>query len=308
MRDAIIIPFYNGDEYIEKCIDSIMENCHQNLKIYVINNSDRPTTVHSLLPRCDEIRIVDTNPRIGFSAANNIGAKLAISEGADTIISLNQDTILADDCLTHMISVFEANQDIAIVAPITYKHDFKNVDELFIKYYLSQCPELFYDALNGRPKQLYLVERVSGACFAMRAAVIKSCGYFDELYFMYQEDDDLCRRIRCCKKLICISPRAKIAHMHSNRIDNPDHSGKRYSWQRHSRAIYELKSFDAPLYYSVIKVFGYNSIDYLKAIFTMKFYRAIDYLIKDMGLLLKYKKISDARRFERDLKNEIFNK
>jgi GT2 family glycosyltransferase len=308
MRVAIIIPFYNGDEYIEKCLDSIQANDNSNVSIYIINNSDRATKVHSYLQRYKMLRIIDTKPRIGFSGANNIGANIAIAEGAEIIVSLNQDTILAKNCLEKLLLPLLSNQQIAIVAPITHRYDFKCIDERFIKYYLSQCPELFCDALSGSIKDLYLVEKVSGACLAIRTETIRDYGYFDPLYFMYSEDDDLCRRIRYGKGCICIAPSAKVAHLHSNRMENCDHVDKRYSWQRHSRAIYELKRLDKPLYYNLFKVIGNNSIDYLKAILTLRMSKVFDYLLNDIRILIKYPRITKARRYERALREKHISK
>jgi GT2 family glycosyltransferase len=302
MRIAIIIPYYNGDEFIIKCLESVVESSRLQVPIYIINNSDRATLVHSLRSQYPMITIVDTRSQIGFGRANNIGAERAISDGAEVLVVHNQDIIVDIHCYEELLSPLVDDPSIAITAPLLYTYDFASVDEVFIKYFLSQCPMLIYDAFNRSMGATYDVDTILGACFAVRVETVKEYGLFDPLYFMYAEDEDLCRRLRYAHKRVCIAPRAKVAHMHSNRLGNQEGSSRRRLWKRRSDAIYRLKDLDHRFMHNALAVLRDRALDYLRSLATLNVLQVGQYLAQDTDLVRKLPHILASRRREDNLR------
>ena len=63
------------------------------------------------------MEIIGLTENLGYAGNNNVGIKAAIDQGADWIFVLNEDTILADDCLERLIEIGESDPKIGIVGP-----------------------------------------------------------------------------------------------------------------------------------------------------------------------------------------------
>ena len=296
---CIVIPFYNGDEYIEACLKSLsVGSCAQAGKI-VVNNSDKPTNLPDIAGSYGNVTVIDAKPRIGFGRACNEGAKIAVLNGARYIIILNQDCVVHEDLVSQLIAPFEESAELVLTAPIHYDFSFSSIESFFISHHISTCPELFYDALNQQIKIRYKLDYVSGACFAIRSDFIERFGLFDPIYFMYGEDDDLCRRIKYLNYDIALIPRAKIGH--HNQAKDCSNERYRHTLVRHSKSIYYLKDIKAPFVRSCLKVF-YRSIKYYpRRILSFNIPYISGYLTGDINLLINLPRIIRSRNAEMSL-------
>lgn len=300
---AIVIPFYNGDGYIKYCLDSIKESDFDSVNTYIINNSDKPTNIHDIVKEYKNIMVHDASARIGFGKASNLGAKLAIRNGADIVVILNQDIIIKNNCLRELVLPFYVDPHIYITAPINFTYDFKNIESFYVKFYLSQCPELIYDSLCGSTKRYYEVQQITGSCFAIRSKIINKIGFFDPLYFMYFEDDDLCRRIRYLNKKIVIISNGGVAHKHSH--TNIDMSGNTHRWKRISKTIYILKELNNSIFHNILKATRNNLSDYFNSVARLKVISLLEYIIDDLRLFSKIHMIINSRRAEKNINSCI---
>jgi GT2 family glycosyltransferase len=288
----LVIPFFNGDDYIENCLDSIKANTVEISRIIIVNNSDIPTNIHKIAKYHKNIDLIETKPRIGFGKACNKGAQYAIENGAEFIICTNQDVIFGPTVVSDLIDSFSEKDNIVMSAPIIYTYDFKNMDSFFLKWYLSQCPELIYDALKQNLQQKYQTPSIPGTCFAVKSEFIKQFGLFDSLFFMYREDDDLCRRIMYLGYDIVIVPSAAVAH-------SPGHLNPAMEkWQRYSSAILELKDPEKSFLYALVrKGFQYFWED-LGLFVSFRFMRLYNNIISDIKLVISLAKVFRKRRNE----------
>ena len=298
IRIFFIIPFYNGDRYIEVCLQSIFKNANESFEVIIVNNSDRPTKIKRIVKDFKNVTVIDTETRIGFAKANNLGAKVAIESGAEYIICLNQDTILHKNAISEMIKPLIESYSIVITAPIPYSYDFTKIESFFIKWYLTQCPDLLNDALNNNLKTKYEVQYISGACFAIRSNFIQKYGFFDPIYFMYAEDEDLCRRVKYLGYKIVIVPNAKFAHYHTHTSGEEEHQKMIKLWQRHSRAIYQLKNIKDPFYNAISRLMYKYFIDYISLIIRFKFITLYRNMCLDIRLFFDLPRILKRRRIE----------
>ncbi|MFZ0929918.1 MAG: glycosyltransferase family 2 protein [Syntrophobacteraceae bacterium] len=296
---SIVIPFYNGDEFIDTCLKSLsLGSCAKADKI-IVNNSDKPTEIHNIAASYENITVIDAKPRIGFGRACNDGAKICVDRGAQYIIFLNQDSIVHEDLLVELIKPLEESDDLIVTAPIHYDYNFSSIERGFIAGYLTRCPALFYDALNHQLRNRYKIDCISGACFAIRSEFINRYGLFDPVYFMYWEDDDLCRKIRHLKYDIALVPGAKIAHR--------NHVGESYNdmkkvemWMRHSKFIYDLKDINILFLKTCIYVCYYSINDYLRYCTAFRFDKILHALITDIRLVINLPRIMLSRNVERN--------
>jgi GT2 family glycosyltransferase len=142
-----------------------------------------------------------------------------------------------------MLAPFKKDPDIMIVAPLLKTYTDDSVEDFFIKYYISQAPAFLTDLLRGETADHYPLERISGACFAfgLRQERYPYAYFFDPLFFMYYEDEELCQRIRAAGgKIVLTHGGAVFYHRHSNTDPEEDRDAILRS-QLLSRNILRLK-------------------------------------------------------------------
>jgi GT2 family glycosyltransferase len=166
---------------------------------------------------------LDTNR--GYAGNNNVGIKAAMDRGADWILVLNEDTILAPDCLTHLIEVAENDHRIGIVGPLVFHHDEPNVIQSagghLSKYWVASHRgqnEVDYGQF-AMPSE---VEWISGCAIMVRHIVIDQVGMLDERFFYYCEETEWCLRARQNGWTIMHVPQAKVWHKGVQRDYQPN--------------------------------------------------------------------------------------
>lgn len=197
-----------------------------------------------------------------------------------------------------MIKPLIESYNIMITAPIPYSYDFTKIESFFIKWYLAQCPDLLNDALNNNLKTKYEVQYISGACFAIRSIFIQKYGFFDPIYFMYSEDEDLCRRVINLGYKIVIVPKAKFAHYHTHTSKDEKVQNKINLWRRHSRAIYQLKDIKDPFYNAISRLIYKYFIDYISLMIRFKFITLYKNMCLDIRIFIDLPKIIRSRKAE----------
>jgi GT2 family glycosyltransferase len=257
----IIIAFYNGINFIKPCLESLAK-CSGNFKVIIVDNSTIETGVDELVKNYSFSSIVKTQPGIGFAKANNFGTKIAIDQGASHIVILNQDTIVENDFVEKLLKPFDNDPSLAIVAPLLYDYNFETIESFFVKWYLAQNPAIIKDAFENDLKSQYYLEKISGACFAIRVDVIKRIGLFDPIYHMYSEDEDLCRKLKHNGYQIGLNPHLRISHFHFNTNPDPDTITRKMLWQRESLAIFALKDPGNGLFFNIFRLVKNNLLSY----------------------------------------------
>ncbi|GMU95350.1 MULTISPECIES: glycosyltransferase [Ignavibacterium] len=207
---SIIIVNYNVKEYLKNLLHSIRK-ASQNLstEIIVIDNASDDGSVEMLREKFPDVKLIANEKNLGFGKANNIGLKEAKGK---YILLINPDTLVAEDTFTKLIEFFESHPDAGMVGckilnpdgtlqlacrrsfpgPWTSFTKVTGLSSLFPKSKLFARYNLTYLDEN----QTYEVDAISGSFMMLRKDVYDKVGGFDEQFFMYGEDLDLCYRIQ----------------------------------------------------------------------------------------------------------------
>ncbi len=207
---SIIIVNYNVKEFLQNLIHSI-EKASTNItkEIIVIDNASDDGSVEFLKEKFPQIRLIANKINLGFGKANNIGLKEATGK---YILLLNPDTIVAEDTFEKMLEFFDKNSEAGLAGckilnpdgtlqlacrrsfpgPWTSFTKVSGLSSLFPKSKLFARYNLTYLDEN----QSYEVDAISGSFMMMRKVVYEKVGGFDEQFFMYGEDLDICYRIQ----------------------------------------------------------------------------------------------------------------
>lgn len=226
---SIIIVTWNSQDEIEKCLESVFNNT-ENLEFEVIvidnNSSDKTAeTVQKLFGKEDrKTRLIINNENKGYTAACNQG--IAESTG-NSILFLNPDTVFCGNPAEILLKKLYEDKLNGAVAPQLLNED-KTIQKscrTFPRYFdmfceMSLISYIFPGSiLLSNWKMNYFshneeraVEQPMAAALMVKKEVLNETGFFDEDFFMFFNDVDLCRRITGNGYRIIFYPEAKIIH------------------------------------------------------------------------------------------------
>ncbi len=203
-RLCIIIVNYNTGELLSRCLDSIRAQRQGDCRVIVVDNASVDESVELVRSGYPEVRLIANDRNLGFAAANN----QAIEEtNAEFLFFLNPDTELQPGCLVEIMAFMAAHPEIGMAGPAIINSDgshHSTVEDSYPGSHYS-CGEV--DDLPGD------IAWLLGAALVVRRKVIADVCGFDERFFLYAEDIDLCLEIRKKNWSLGYIPTAKVLHL-----------------------------------------------------------------------------------------------
>ncbi|GIW62483.1 MAG: glycosyl transferase [Patescibacteria group bacterium] len=265
---SIVILTFNSSKDIVSCLDSIYKNCKKynfnNFEVLIVDNQSTDDTVaiaNKLKDQYKGLSVVINKGNFGFSKGNNEGVK---SAKGDYLLFLNPDVDLIDVDFSELISFLDKDPKAGALSIKLVLDDgqldkachrgdptlFRSVSYLLgLEEIFSKLPilnRLFggYHLVGMDMSSVHQVEAVSGAFLLVKKSVFELVSGFDEDYFMYGEDLDLCLRIRLKGFKIYYYPKYKaVHHKYRSGMKSPLLKIRRktsfYFWQ--AKKIYFLK-------------------------------------------------------------------
>ncbi len=204
---SFLIVNYKVGDLVHQSIQSIEKHVKTPYEIIVFDNASNDGSTQSLMGQYDNTRVIASENNLGFGAGNNQAYKYSSGE---FIFLLNPDTILIDDSVDRMIAYLKANQKTGLVSPRLLYEDgsLQRSIRQFYSYYGSLIDNRFMNPVIARfPKitewlpglldhnKSQFIDWAKGAALLIRREVIEEIGLFDEQFFIYGEEMDLCYRI-----------------------------------------------------------------------------------------------------------------
>ncbi|MCW8806111.1 MAG: glycosyltransferase [Ignavibacteriaceae bacterium] len=207
---SIIIVNYNVKEFLQNLLHSIEKASSKISKeIIVIDNASDDGSVEVIKDKFPSINLIENKINVGFGRANNQG--LAVAKG-NYILFINPDCIVSEDTFDKMISFFESHPDCGLAGckilnsdgtlQLACRRSFPGPWTSFTK--VTGLSNMFpnsrifarYNLTYLDENKTYEVDAVSGSFMMIRKDVYKKTNGFDEQFFMYGEDLDLCYRVQ----------------------------------------------------------------------------------------------------------------
>ena len=204
---SVVIVTFMSDEVIHDCIQSISSE----IKIIVIDNSNNRIFKESIEKKYKNVECYLSPRNIGMGAGNNLGLKKVKTDYA---FILNPDVVLEENTIDEIIYASKDIESFGIIAPISNKENYPN-------YKLDQETNFLYSEINP-----FKVNVIDGFALLLNLKKLnqiddfKNFNYFDENFFMYLENDDLCKKIIDNKENIYVIPKSKINHLGGKAVNN----------------------------------------------------------------------------------------
>ena len=184
---TVIITSFRSGTKIKNCIQSI----DKQIRVILVENSNDLEFKKNIEREFDNVECILTGANLGYGRANNIGLKIVRTKYA---LILNPDTTLHKDAIENFLKVTQKIREFAIIGP--YIQEEKNYEE-----------KNNFDDLTAVP-----VINVKGFAMFLNLSEFKDIGFFDEIFFFYFEEIDLCKRLVNQGKKIYLVPDIIIHH------------------------------------------------------------------------------------------------
>jgi len=221
---SIIIVSFNSKEPLKQCLESLLRNIDEDMEIIVVDNASTDGTREMLQQiQWPNLNVIFNKTNLGFAKACNQGAK--VSKG-DYLLFLNPDTIIQVEVVRELSELLDRRTDVGIVGPKILYPDGA------LQLSCGEVPRLHYAIFEAF--RLWMVSKrlfggyrymtwdhdeerdvgwVSGACLMIRRKLFDEVGGFDENFFIYDEDADLCLRVKSHGYRVIYYPKTSIVHV-----------------------------------------------------------------------------------------------
>lgn len=271
MDVSIILVNYNTKELTINSIKSILEKTKEiEYEIIVVDNNSQDDSIETIEHKFSKIKIIKNLTNAGFGTANNIAIKQARGK---YILCLNTDTLLINNAIKEMFDFMEANQCVGVCGGNLYDIDMKptmsysNFPNFWNCLSISWLLKKIFPILRNH-KEIKIIKEVdfiTGADIFFRKSVLDEVGLFDEQFFMYSEEVDLCKRIKNAGYNIKIIPNAKIIHLEGKSNKNFWNNTKmrvksKYLYARKHQKIIDIggMKFSYILFHFLALIFTFN--------------------------------------------------
>jgi len=205
---TVIITSFHSRDKIFSCIESI----EKSIKIIVIENSNDEKLKEEIHSKYQNVECILSKENLGYGAGNNLG--LSKVETSYALI-VNPDVTLNTDAVNKFFLRINNLKDFGIVAPISQNEKYNNFN------------------IND-DKEIKEVDNVKGFAMFLNMKTLKQINFFDDNFFLYFEEIDLCRRLKKNNSKIFIDPTIKVSHLggtsHNSEIEKPMELSRNWHW------------------------------------------------------------------------------
>jgi GT2 family glycosyltransferase len=262
-RVAILVLNCNGKRWLEKCFAAVLAQSSTEIETWLVDNGSSDGSVSYVRERFPGVKIMAFGGNLGFGAAYN---RAVDATSAPLIALLNNDTIVQPGWLNALTTALEPDHRVAVVGskllfmnrPMIVNHAGGRLTIVGAAY------DIGFGQLDGvRFEHAGPIGCASGAALLMRREAFIAAGGFDERYFAYFDDADLCWRFWLGGRSVLFEPRARVLHAYGGSSGAGRRSSLRIQHCQTNRLQNMLKNLEtrtllatwpASLAYDVIRV------------------------------------------------------
>ena len=217
---TIIIVNYKSWSKLKNCIKSIQNQSHINTQIIVVDNFSNDNKLKHFQNKYNQVNWIENKNNLGFAKACNIGALKAESKW---LLFLNPDTVLEKNSLSSLIKYSNSNKEHRLIGIKQLNQDGSNTNAygLFLNIWTSTgffrifnriLKGLTYKKMNS--KEISSPDWISGSFVLLRKTDFIKLDGWNEKYWMYYEDMDLCKKAHLLNLKVSLFNNWKCIHFH----------------------------------------------------------------------------------------------
>jgi len=200
-RVAVVVVNWNNLQDTVRCLESLLRSDYPAFQAIVVDNGSSGDDVARLRERFGEtVQVIPLGRNLGFAGGCNVGIQEALAQGADYVLLLNNDALVAPDCLRELVRAARARPDAAALCPKIYHLDRPGVIQSAggrVSAWRGRSYQVGRDEPDrGQYDEPAERDYTDGACMLMSRPAIEAVGLLDEEYFAYWEETDWCDRAR----------------------------------------------------------------------------------------------------------------
>lgn len=231
MKITIVVLHLERRDALLACLASCAKLDHDDHEVTVVENGSPPGPDWRAAagPR---VRVLRSPVNVGYAAGNNLGIRDALARGADAVVLLNDDTLVAADVLRHLADAVAADPRAGALGPLILTADESprvwfagaRFDPKACAFETPGVGDLAPDAPGPPRPSAY----VTGCCLLLTRPALERVGLLDERFFLYWEDADWSFRAAAAGFTSVVVPSARIWHRVSLSTGGPDSPLKAY--------------------------------------------------------------------------------
>lgn len=213
---SIVLLSYNKRDLTAECLNTVFKHVSdKEAEVIVVDNASSDDSVEYIRKHFPKVKLIENTRNAGFAGGCNLGAK---SAKGDYILFLNNDAKLSNNPLPKMLEVFNSHDQTGIVGGLLVNHNGSLQRSYGSFYTVPNVAYLLFAGESGelkrfQGKEITETDWVSGGFMLVKRDVFEKVKGFNESYFMYIEDMDLCYRIKKAGFKIFNTPFAKVEHL-----------------------------------------------------------------------------------------------
>jgi GT2 family glycosyltransferase len=215
-RVAIVTINWNGLAQTRACLDSLRDLDPKRHMVLVIDNGSRGEQATTLAREYPWVRVLPQQSNLGFTGGCNVGIDVALAEGYDSVLLLNNDVVVEPGFLEPLLTFQAATPDAGAVGPVMLYGPGDRVwsagghVSLITGFTVVEGKGRSADDYpTGSP---FATDLIAGACLLVSTDLIRRVGSLDDRYFAYYEDLDWCARFRAVGRRCYTVPASRIRH------------------------------------------------------------------------------------------------
>jgi GT2 family glycosyltransferase len=215
-RVVIVIVCYNGIADTLECLASLSQLTYLDVEVVVVDNASKDDTAKSVREQFPKVHVLEPGENLGFAGGNNVGIRYALDKlNAAYCFLLNNDTTVEPGLLEPLVAYSESHPDAGVVGPAMCYYDHREIlwaaggqmDERARSRLIEEGQP--FAKLGSEPRES---DFIVGCGMLIRRDVWEKNGLFDDRYFLYFEESDLCFRMRKAGLRCVTVPTVRLWH------------------------------------------------------------------------------------------------
>ena len=302
MKLSIIIPHHNGEELLFNCLESILNHISiQDFEIIIVDNASTDNSGDKAKQKFPLISLLKSETNLGYSGGCNFGAKNAKGE---YIIFLNNDTLHTKNWIEELINFLDKNPQAGAAQPkilnATNRDTFDyagGAGGYIDKYCFPFVRGRIFNSLEKDNNQYDDIKKIfwaSGAAFIIRTELLRKLNYFDNIYFAYMEEIDLCWRLQALGLGIWNVPTSVVYHYGKQTIKQNTFKSH-YLNHRNSWILFIKNTTTFEKGFLIIKRFILDQMAAVYSILTLDINRFLAIFASHLWLVYNFKTLLNVR-------------